>query len=80
MYISPCSDRCRETMTSDRTCFIHEGYITMYASYFRDILQFSDCCQETVTTEGSCFIPKGTLTCLALSMSTVVSLFTKERR
>ena len=36
-----------------------EGYITMYASYLRDILQCSDCCQETMTTEGSCFIPKG---------------------
>ena len=64
MYILPCSDRCHETMTSDRACFIHEGYITMYASYFRDILQCSDCCQETMTTEGSCFIPKGWITML----------------
>ena len=59
MDISPCSDRCRETMTSDGACFIHEGYITMYDSYFRDILQYSDCCQETMTTDGACFIPKG---------------------
>ena len=51
-------------MTSDRACFIHEGYITMYASYFRDILQCSDCCQETMTTEGSCFIAKGWITML----------------
>ena len=64
MYISPCSDRCRETMTSDRACFIHKGYISMYASYFRDLLHCSDCCQETMTTEGSCFIPKGWITML----------------
>ena len=30
MYdISPCSDSCHETMTTDRACFILEGYITM---------------------------------------------------
>ena len=27
--ILPCSDRCHETITTDRACFMNEGYITM---------------------------------------------------
>ena len=28
-YISPCSDRCQETMTTDGACFIPKGWLTM---------------------------------------------------
>ena len=65
-----CSDRCHETMVTDRAWFIPHGWITMLwllsldddnkGSLFHALntFPFSDHCHETVATDGACYIPE----------------------